>query len=164
MRLLIPCAIISYDALTDFIGHISKRDRHKYQDNEVEKERHKLVFRIQSNIYDGALLQRLTAKSFIVDIRPGSKYPSDERNKLFSFSIKATLKATTLGICMCSTELLLWKNPKVWLVTPCFYVNETPPLTFSYEHSNYFWTSYFTKQFRTTDCKWFFKLNCKWFA
>ena len=93
MRLLIPCAIISYDALTDFIGHISKRDRHKYQDNEVEKERHELVFRIQSNIYDGALLQRLTAKSFIVDIRPGSKYPSDERNKLFSFSIKATLKS-----------------------------------------------------------------------
>ena len=37
---------------------------------------------------------RLTAKTFIVDIRPGSKYTSDERNKLFSFQIKATLKAT----------------------------------------------------------------------
>ena len=47
------------------------------------------------------------AKSFIVDIRPGSKYPSDERNKLFSVQIKATLKATTLAIPMCSTELLL---------------------------------------------------------
>ena len=33
-------------------------------------------------------------------------------NKLFSFSIKATLKATTLGIRMCSTELLFWKNQK----------------------------------------------------
>ena len=29
-----------------------------------------------------------------VDIRPGAKYSSDERNKLFSFQIKATLKAT----------------------------------------------------------------------
>ena len=51
---------------------------------------------------------RLTAKTFIVDIRPGSKYTSDERNKLFSFQIKAT----TLGICMCSKKLLLWKNQK----------------------------------------------------
>ena len=47
-----------------------------------------------------------------LDIRPGSEYHSDERNKLFSFSKKATLKATILGIRMCSTELLLWKNHK----------------------------------------------------
>ena len=33
-----------------------------------------------------------------LDIRPGSEYHSDERNKLFSFSKKATLKATILGI------------------------------------------------------------------
>ena len=52
------------------------------------------------------------AKSFILDIRPSFKYPSDERNKLFSFQIKATLKATILGIRMCSTELLLWKDQK----------------------------------------------------
>ena len=117
------------------------------------------MFRIQSNIYDGAFLRKLTARSFILDIRTGSKYPSDEQNKLFSFSIKATLKATTLGIRMCSAELLLWKNPKVRLVIPCFYVNETPPLTFSYGYSNWFWTSHFTKQLRTTDCKWFFKLQ-----
>ena len=45
--------------------------------------------------------------SFIVDIRPGPEYSSDERNKLFSFSKKVTLKATILGIRMCSTELLL---------------------------------------------------------
>ena len=44
------------------------------------------------------LRKQLTAKSFIVGIRPGSKYSSDERNKLFSFQIKATLKATNLGI------------------------------------------------------------------
>ena len=50
--------------------------------------------------------------SLIVDIRPGSKYHSDERNKLFTFSKKVTLKATILGICMCSTELLLWENQK----------------------------------------------------
>ena len=42
--------------------------------NELKKERHELVFRIQWNIYDGAFLQKwLTAKSFIVGIRPGSK-------------------------------------------------------------------------------------------
>ena len=47
-----------------------------------------------------------------LDIQPGSEYHSDERNKLFSFSKKATSKATILGIRMCSTELLLWKNQK----------------------------------------------------
>ena len=78
-----------------------------------KKEQHELVFRIQSNIYDRAFLRKqLMAKSFIVDIRQGFKYSSDERNKLFSFQIKATLKATTLGIRMCSTELLLQKNQK----------------------------------------------------
>ena len=47
-----------------------------------------------------------------LDIQPGSEYHSDERNKLFSFSKKATLKATILGIRMCSAELQLWKNEK----------------------------------------------------
>ena len=41
-------AIISYDALNDFVGHYSKRDRHKYQDDEAEKERYELVFRTSS--------------------------------------------------------------------------------------------------------------------
>ena len=78
-----------------------------------KKERYELVFWIQSNICDRAFRRKqLTAKSFIIDIRPGSKYPSDERNKLFSFQIKATLKATTLGIRMYSAELLLWKDQK----------------------------------------------------
>ena len=70
-----------------------------------------------------------------LDIRPGSEYHSDERNKIFSFSKKATLKATILGIRMCSTELLLWKNQKG---STRFYTNGTPPLTFSYEYSNFF--------------------------
>ena len=78
-----------------------------------KNERHELVFRIHSSIYNEAFLRKwLTAKIFIADIRSGSKYPSDERNKLFSFQIKATLKATTLGIRMCSKKLLLWKNQK----------------------------------------------------
>ena len=64
--------------------------------------------------------QKLTAKSFIVDIRPGSEYPSDERNKLFSYSIKATLNTTTLGIRMYSTELQLWKNSKGSTCCPMF--------------------------------------------
>ena len=47
-----------------------------------------------------------------LDIRPVYEYHSDERNKLFSFLKKATLKVTILGICMWSPELLLWKNQK----------------------------------------------------
>ena len=70
-----------------------------------KKERQEFVFRIQSNIYHRPFLRKqLRAKSFIVDILPGFKYPSDEQ--------KPTLKTTTLGIRMCSTELLLWKNQK----------------------------------------------------
>ena len=69
-----------------------------------KKERHELILRIQLYIYDRTFLQKLvTAKSFLVDIRPSYKYPSDERNKRFSFQIKTTLKATTLGIRLCST-------------------------------------------------------------
>ena len=64
----------------------------KYQDDETEKQWHQLVFRIQLKIYDGAFLRKLTAKSFIVDIRPGSKYHTGKWNKLFSFSIKLLQK------------------------------------------------------------------------
>ena len=54
--------------------------------NVVEKERYEVAFRIQSNICNGAFFRKLlTAKSFNLDIRPGSKYPSDEQKKLFSF-------------------------------------------------------------------------------
>ena len=37
----------------------SKTDRYKYQDDEVEKVRHELVFRIQPNIYDGAFFAKV---------------------------------------------------------------------------------------------------------
>ena len=63
-----------------------------------------------------------------LDIRSGSEYHSDKRNKLFSFSKKFILKATILGIHLCSTELLLWKNQK----------GSTPPLKFSYEYTIFF--------------------------
>ena len=53
----------------------------------LKKERDEVLFRIQANIYDGAFLRK---KSFIVDIWSRSKYPSHERNKLFSFQTKAT--------------------------------------------------------------------------
>ena len=104
-----------------------------------KKERQDLVFRIQSNIYYIPFLQKqLTTKSFIVDTLSGFKYPSDERNNHFSFQIKATLKATTLGIRMCSTELLHWKIRKVRHVTPSRYLNRTPSLTFSSKYSIFF--------------------------
>ena len=103
LRLLIPCAIFCYDALIDFIGQYLKRGRYKYKEWGWKKN--------DTNLY-------LEIFSFIVDILPGSEYHSDERNKLFGFSKKANLKATILGIRMCSTELLLWKNRKARLVTP----------------------------------------------
>ena len=53
------------------------------------------------------------AKSFIVDIRQVSKYPSNERNKLFSFQLETTLKTTTLCIRMCSKNCYSGKIGKV---------------------------------------------------
>ena len=88
LRLLIPCAIVCCDPFIDFIGHYLKRDTHKYKEWGWKKN------------------------DMNLDIWPGSEYHYDERNKLFSFSKKATLKATTLSIRMCSTELLLSKNQK----------------------------------------------------
>ena len=95
------------------------------------------------------------AKSFILDIRPSFKYPSDERNKLFSFQIKATLKATALGIRMCSTELLLWKNQKNSTRYPMALYKWDSTANIFLVIFNFFWTSYFRKKFRTTDCKGF---------
>ena len=101
-----------------------------------KKERHELIYRIQWYIYNVAFLRKwLTAKSFIVDIWPGSKYPSDKQNKCFSFQIKATLEATTLGIRICLHNCYSGKIIKVWLVTPWFYANGTPPPTFCLEYS-----------------------------
>ena len=45
------CAIVSYDALNYFIGHYSKRQT-QIQRMSFKKERHELVFSIQSNNYD----------------------------------------------------------------------------------------------------------------
>ena len=58
------------------VWQYSRRDKHKYvrlkKGMRLNKERHELIFRIQSNIYDGAFLQKqFTSKSLIVDIRPG---------------------------------------------------------------------------------------------
>ena len=32
VTLLIPCVIVFYDTLIDFLGHYSKKDRHKYKE------------------------------------------------------------------------------------------------------------------------------------
>ena len=120
------------------------------------KERHELLFRIQSSIYDRDILRKwLTAKSFIVDIRPGSKYPCDERNKLFSFQIKATLKATTIGIRMCTTELLLWKNRKSSTCYPISLFKRDSTTDIFLQIFKFFWRSYFKKQLQSTYCKGF---------
>ena len=129
----------------------------------LKKERHELVFGIQWNIYGGAFSRKLTAKSSIVDSRPGSKYPSYERNKLFSFSIKATWKATTLGIRMCSTELLLWKNQKSLTPYPMILYKLDSTAEIFLGIFNFFRTTYFTKQLQTNNCKGLlFAWNVKW--
>ena len=73
--------------ITDFIGYYSKRDRHKYKEWGWKKnDMMSGVFRIHWNIYDKAFSwKKLTAENFIVDIRPGSKYSFNERNKLSVF-------------------------------------------------------------------------------
>ena len=57
------------------------------------------------------------AKSFIVDIRPGFKYPYDERNKLLTFQIKTTLKTTTQVFAWAQQKCYSGKIRKVRLVT-----------------------------------------------
>ena len=57
------------------------------------------------------------AKSFIVDIRPGSKYPYGERNKLLTFQIKATLKTTTQVFAWALQKCYSGKIRKVRFVT-----------------------------------------------
>ena len=70
-----------------------QKDRHKFKEWGSKKNGMNLYFQTSRISTTDIFMQKsLTAKSFIVDIRPGSKYPSDERNKLFSFQIKATLK------------------------------------------------------------------------
>ena len=91
------------------------------------------------------------AKSFILDIRPSFKYSSDERNKLFSFQIKATV----LGIRMCSTELLLWKNEKSSTCYPINLFKRDSTADIFLEKFNFLWISYFKKQLQTTDCRGF---------
>ena len=59
------CNVQYYDALINFIGHYLKRDRHKYKEWGWKKN------------------------DMNLNIRPGSEYHSDERNKLFSFSKKS---------------------------------------------------------------------------
>ena len=56
-RLLIPCAIAFYDAFNYFIGRYSKT-RTQIWGMRLKKEWNELVFRIQSNMYEGAFLRK----------------------------------------------------------------------------------------------------------
>ena len=103
-----------------------------------KKEWYELIFRIQWSIYDGAFMRkqlRLQASSQIF----GQGLNTPLMNKiLFSFQIKTTLKATTLGIRMCCTKLLLWKNQKASTCYSMIYINGTPPMIFCLEFSIFF--------------------------
>ena len=75
-----------YDALIDFIGHYLKRSRHKYTEWGWKKN--------DMNLYSDIF-------SFIVDIWPGSEYPSDVRNKfiiiiIIIITVKPALTTTFL--------------------------------------------------------------------
>ena len=79
------------------------------------------------------------AKSFILDIQQSFKYPSEKRNKHFSFQIKATLKATILGIRTCSTELVLWKNRKSSTCYPIILFKRDSTACIFFEIFNFLW-------------------------
>ena len=104
----------------------TKRDRHKYMEWGWKK--------IDMNLH-------LVLFSFIVDIWPGSAYPSHEWNKHFSFSKKASLKAAILGIRMRSTELLLWKNQKYWTLYSIILYKRDSTADIFWWIFNFFWTN-----------------------
>ena len=119
----------------------TKRDRHKYLEWGWKKN--------YMNLY-------LVLFSFIVAIWPGSAYPFHEWNKHFSFSKKASLKATILGIRMRSTELLLWKNQKYsTLYSMILYKLDSTADIFWWVFNFFFWTNHFTEEFQSTDSKGF---------
>ena len=95
--------------------------------------------------------------SCIIDIQPGSEYSSDERNKLSSFSKEVTLKATILGIRMCSTELLLWKNQKGSTRYPMIlYKRDTTADIFLWMFNCFSYSSIDIEVIRTVYCYYFF--------
>ena len=76
------------------------------------------------------------------------------------FQIEATLKATTLGIRMCSTKLLLWKNRKGSTRYPMSLYKRDSTVDIFLGIFNYFFrANNFTKQLQTTDCKGFYLLR-----
>ena len=81
--------------------------------------------------------KQLTVKSFIVDIRPGSKYSSDERNKIFSSQIRYFQKllfqvlkymshAPSCLTCLCTLRTFVPYAPSC--ITWAIYVLCTPYL------------------------------------
>ena len=136
----------------------TQNDRHKFREWGSKKNEMNLYFEPVEYLWQIFVAKIVNGSK----LRSGSKHPSDERNKLFSFQIKATLKAITLGIRMCSTELLLWKNQKgsiCYLIT-LFKWHSTADIFL--EIFNFLWINYFKKQLQTTDCKgFFFCLECQ---
>ena len=121
----------------------------------LKKEWYELICRIQWSIYDGAFMRKqLRLQTSLQIFDQGLNTPL--MNKiLFSFQIKTTLKATTLGIHMCCTKLLLWKNQKASTCYPMILHKRYSTTDILFGIFNFFWTSYFTKQLKTTDCNGF---------
>ena len=120
-----------------------------------KKEWYELIFRIQWSIYDGAFMRkqlRLQASSQIF----GQGLNTPLMNKiLFSFQKKTTLKATYLGIRMYCTKLLLWQNQKASTSYTMILHKRYSTADILFGIFNFFWTSYFTEQLKTTDCNGF---------
>ena len=70
--------------------------------------------------------------------------------------MKPTLNATTLGIRMCSTELLFLKNLRGSTRYPMNLYKQDSIADISCNMQFFFRTSYFTKQLQNNDCKGFF--------
>ena len=66
---------------------------------------------------------------------------------------KCFVQDCTLGIRMCSTELLLWKNQKSLTPYPMILYKLDSTAEIFLGIFNFFRTTYFTKQLQTNNCK-----------
>ena len=102
MRLLLPCAIVCYDAPIVLIRYYSKGHRHKHKKwGWKRNDMNRGVFKIQSNIYDGTFLRKSEAATRSRSIQKGvlknfTKFPGKHLCKSLFFNKTVGLRPATL--------------------------------------------------------------------
>ena len=102
MRLLLPCAIVCYDAPIVLIRYYSKGHRHKHKKwGWKRNDMNRGVFKIQSNIYDGTFLRKSEAATRSCSIQKGvlknfTKFPGKHLCKSLFFNKTVGLRPATL--------------------------------------------------------------------